>query len=41
VHHNKLGPAHYLVFMVVVGVTAIVVHGVRGQAHDTGAPPRS
>jgi hypothetical protein len=33
--YDKLGPAHYVAFAVVVGVTAVVANAMRGVDHPT------
>lgn len=35
--YNKLAPAHYVAFTVVIGVTAVVVNAVRGVNHHTAS----
>jgi hypothetical protein len=35
--YNKLGPAHYVAFTVVVGVVAVVVNAARGTTYSTGS----
>ncbi len=35
--YDRLGPAHYVAFTVVVGVIAVVVNAARGVTHEPGA----
>jgi MFS family permease len=35
--YNKLAPAHYVAFTVVIGVTAVVVNALRGTNHHTAS----
>lgn len=34
--YATLGPAHYVAFTVVIGMTAVVVNAARGESHPTG-----